>query len=93
MMSMTPLAGSHGYDLLRAPAHLEQLRGLHLCTWTELLNKFELSPATWEQERRVFYLPRYRDAEESRRRWAEQGLTPPIPLFHGSEMRPSSTLG
>jgi len=68
LVSMSPPSGSHGYDVLRAPASLVGLRGVHLCTWHQLMAKFGLTAGEWDGHRRHFYLPRFADSPTSRTR-------------------------
>jgi len=82
------LPGSHGYDVLRAPASLRGLLGLHLCTWPQLMAKFGLTVGGWEAHRSGYYVPRFVDSRTSHDRWASQGLTGAVPVYQG----PSTSL-
>ena len=92
LVSMSPPSCSHGYDVLRAPTPLLGLRGVHVCTWLQLMAKFGLKASEWDRHRCGFYVPRFADSPTSHCRWAAQGLTGDVPVFCGPATTPTCRL-
>ena len=82
----------HGYTVLRAPAIHRGILGIHLCSWTELLAKFDVSTEAWQSVRDDYYVPRYVSILDSAEKWAGQKLPSPVPIFIGAGSAPSDTL-
>ena len=69
-----------GYVVLRVPTRLEELRGVHHCTWKRLLDRFGLQHQEWERSRKDFYTPRFTTIAAAQRSWEGQGLTGRVPI-------------
>jgi len=84
-----PRAADGGYVVLKTPEAFRHLRGVHHCSWDELLAKFGATPQQWSALRAGYYTPRFRDEADATRLWSEQRLLPPMPVFWGPALTPA----
>ena len=84
-----PRVADLGYVVLKTPEAFSHLRGVHHCSWTELLAKFGANPQQWPALRSGYYTPRFRDEADAARRWSEQRLLQPMPVFWGPAITPA----